>query len=319
MTKNSQTNSRNHAPETLTVSQETFGGHASHWGCLTQQAETDVVNWLQTMLDTATVPQGLNKTTPQPTDNVMLISGNQAVHVNQVLQVNQAGTPTQFVNAFPCVNSPYGRLFVIERIISNNNSFDAVLKLRGDDNIVMYAYDQLHAVNKNWYNKNQSYYVNLSGLAYQIEHTDKNEVLEVTDAEAIRYHRALNAILADNDGVAPENLQTLIEAWQPQSEAEKQPVTINLGNMCAYLFGNTLGQEDEAWCQGQVLGMQTDVFFDKPIKLLDVAILREPETKPVVIRVAALVEQVPDNIQVGDFIHANIWIQAAIYASNNNN
>ena len=94
------------------------------------------------------------------------------------------------------------------------------------------------------------------------------------------------------------------------------PIEINLGHMCAYLFGDTLGQEDEAWCQGQVLGKQETIFNGKSIILFDVVVLREQDADPFVVRIGAAHTQQNNAISVNDYIQANIWLQAAIYKEN---
>jgi hypothetical protein len=138
----------------------------------------------------------------------------------------------------------------------------------------------------------------------------------VEDQESIRYHRAFNDIVAANDGQIPDDLQAQINDWKPETDAQMAPVEINLGHMCAYLFGDTLGQEDEAWCQGQVLGKQDTVFNDKSIILFDVVVLREQDADPFVMRIGALNTPETASIQVNDYVQANVWLQAAIYKEN---
>ena len=86
--------------------------------------------------------------------------------------------------------------------------------------------------------------------------------------------------------------------------------------MCAYLFGDTLGQEDEAWCQGQVLGKQETVFNGKTIILFDVVVLREQDADPFVMRIGALKTPDTASINVHDYVQANVSLQAAIYKEN---
>ena len=86
--------------------------------------------------------------------------------------------------------------------------------------------------------------------------------------------------------------------------------------MCAYLFGETIGQQDEAWCQGQIIGKQTTSFNGVEFVLLDVVILRESLDNPVVIRLAVNADNIDAAIQVNDYIQANIWLQGAIYMEN---
>lgn len=70
-----------------------------------------------------------------------------------------------------------------------------------------------------------------------------HEHLVVDDPASIKHHRALNAILAENNGVAPDNLQEQIDAWEPKSEEDKEPVTVDFSKMVAYLYGETMGQK----------------------------------------------------------------------------
>ena len=96
------------------------------------------------------------------------------------------------------------------------------------------------------YQQGTSYFINFSAWAHEISISEQNEVIKVEDEEAIRYHRAFNDIVAANDGKVPDDLQQQIAEWQPETKEQMAPVEINLGHMCAYLFGDTLGQEDEA-------------------------------------------------------------------------
>ena len=138
----------------------------------------------------------------------------------------------------------------------------------------------------------------------------------VEDQESIRYHRAFNDIVAANDGKIPDDLQAQISEWKPETKEQMAPVEINLGHMCAYLFGDTLGQEDEAWCQGQVLGKQETEFNGKSIILFDVVTLREQDADPFVVRIGALNTPETASIKVHDYVQANVWLQAAIYKEN---
>ena len=82
--------------------------------------------------------------------------------------------------------------------------------------------------------------------------------------------------------------------------------------MCAYLYSDELGQQDEAWCRGEVVGKQLVTIFSKNFLLLDIVVLREPDTLPVVIRIAVNEDLAPKPLKVGDFVQGNIWLQASI-------
>lgn len=266
-------------------------------------------------IDDATIAAGLNPALTKDSLPHLLLSCNEMCHINQVLAMKD-GKPQNFINAFPCVNSPYGLVCKIDRIIANPSTKDAVLRLISEDGSVIYAFDQMYTVNQPLYRQDQQYFVNFSAWAYAIEPSNKDEVILVEDPEAIRYHRAYNDIVAKNNGVIPADLDKQIDQWQADTDEELAPVEINLGNMCAYLFGETLGQEDEAWCQGQVLGKQQQTLYDRQLTVFDVAILREPDADPFVVRVATPTTESVQKIEVNDYIQANIWLQAAIYHEN---
>lgn len=302
-------------PTKVSLTLEQTAGHGDHWSILTDDINADVPQWLGRSIDDAVMPTGLCQDLDKEMMSNLLLSCDEMCHVNQVLAMDN-GKPVSFINAYPCVNSPYGLNCTIERIIANDDTQDAVLRLVSEDGSLIYAYDQLYTVNHDLYQKDTPYYVNLSAWAYSVTPSNQDEIIKVEDQEAIRYHRAFNDIVAANGGEAPDNIHEQIALWQPETDEPLAPVEINLGNMCAYLFGETLGQEDEAWCQGQVLGKQTTTFYDKPICVLDVAVLREPDAAPMVIRMATAMTQAMSNINANDYIQANIWLQAAIYSEN---
>lgn len=302
-------------PITITLTDEQTAGHGDHWRILTDSIENDVPNWLQNSIDDATIAAGLNPALTKDSLGHLLLSCNEMCHINQVLAMKD-GKPQNFINAFPCVNSPYGLTCKIDRIIANPSTKDAVLRLISEDGSVIYAFDQMYTVNQPLYRQDQQYFVNFSAWAYAIEPSNKDEIILVEDPEAIHYHRAYNDIVAKNNGVIPADLDKQIDQWQADTDEELAPIEINLGNMCAYLFGETLGQEDEAWCQGQVLGKQQQTLYGRQLTVFDVAILREPDADPFVVRMATPTTEEVQKIEVNDYIQANIWLQAAIYHEN---
>ncbi len=320
----------NQQPTTIKIGVEQCAGHGDHWALLTDNIAEDVPQWLQSSISEAIMPHGLHpsdahldadgdETLGIADQPHVLVAGNQDVHIKQVLALLY-GTPNRLINAFPAVNSPYGITAKIERIIACDDNLDAVLRLKSADGTVLYAFDQLYAINHELYDKDTDYYINLSAWAYRIKPSDSNEVIVIEDQDAIRYHRAYNDIVARNDGKVPDDIQQQIEAWQPDDSVDKDapllPIEVNMGNMCAYLFGETLGQEDDCWCQGQVLGKQETEFNGVMLTLFDVVILREPDVDPVVVRVATRTNAETNAIAVEDYIQANLWMQASIYAEN---
>ncbi|MBU5616319.1 hypothetical protein KPY62_04215 [Psychrobacter sp. TAE2020] len=304
------------SPTKITLTEAQTAGHADHWRILTDDMSHDVPEWLQQMIEQATMPKGLNSNVSAK-DSCLLLSEDQPCHINQVLAMKD-GKPERFVNAYPCVDSLYGLNCTIERMIVNETTHDAVLRLRTADGSIIYAFDQLYTANRHLYQQGTSYFVNFSAWAHEITISEQQEVIMVEDQEAIRSHRAFNDIVAANNGQVPTDIQEQVKDWQPTTKEQMEPVEINLGHMCAYLFGDTLGQEDEAWCQGQVLGKQQCKFNGKDIILFDVVILREQDADPFVVRIAAPSTPQTQAIGVLNYIQANIWLQAAIYKENQN-
>lgn len=292
---------------------EKNANHGDHWAILTDDI-TDVAGWFQQMIDSAKVVTGLAPSTTK--DTKLLLANDTTCHIKQIFALEE-GQPTEFVNAYPSVDSPYGAHCTIERVICCEHTSDAILRLNTKDGTTIYAFDQLYAINQTHYQKNKSYYANFSAWAYHIAPSDQSETILVDDPKAIRYHRAFNDIVSANGGQVPDDIDDKIRAWQPADpDSVLAPVEINFGHSCIYLFGDTFGQEDEAWCQGQVLGIHRTRFFDKELMLFDVVILREPDSQPLVVRIATPTTADNQKIAVHDYIQANIWLQVAIYADN---
>ncbi|WP_066802302.1 hypothetical protein [Moraxella oblonga] len=292
---------------------EKNANHGDHWAILTDDI-TNVADWFQQTLDTAKVPTGLTASTTQ--DDKLLIAQDTTCHIKQIFSLEN-GRPTEFINAYPSVDSPYGVHCMIERVICCEHTSDAILRLSTKDGTTLYAFDQLYAINQHHYQTNKQYYANFSAWAYNIEPSDQSETILVDDPKAIRYHRAFNDIVSANGGQVPKDIDDKIRAWQPDDpNSVLAPVEINFGHSCIYLFGETFGQEDEAWCQGQVFGIHRTRFFDKELMLFDVVILREPDSEPLVVRIATPTTAENQKIAVHDYVQANIWLQVAIYGEN---
>ena len=104
-----------------------------------------------------------------------------------------------------------------------------------------------------------------------------------------------------------------IEAWQPKSDDDKEPVTVDFSKMVAYLYGENMGQEDEAWFQGNIVGKSSMQFMEHEYTLYDVTLIHEENQPAILIRIATKNAQYK-NFEIGQFIRGNIWIQANIYA-----
>ena len=142
------------APTNTTLTDAQTAGHADHWRILTDDMSRDVPEWLQQMITQATMPKGLNANASAK-DSCLLLSENQPCHINQVLAMKD-GKPECFINAYPCVDSPYGLSCSIERMIVNESTHDAVLRLRTADGSIIYAFDQLYTANRHLYQQSTS-------------------------------------------------------------------------------------------------------------------------------------------------------------------
>ncbi|MDE2420021.1 MAG: hypothetical protein KGO49_02420 [Gammaproteobacteria bacterium] len=302
-------------PELLKVDCDILGDHGVHWQILTDSISTTVPKWLEQSIDDAVMPRGLDHIDHNTDDNAAhwLIAGPEGVvQVAQILDVTN-GRPSALRTAYPLLNSQRATTVQVSRVLHCEHSLESVLTLETADGSTLYAFDALYTVNQHHYHANVNYSAYLGAFAYEIEHVGADETIVVDDPAAVRHHRALNDILAKNNGVAPNNLQEQLDAWQPKTPDDEAPVTLDLSNMVAYLFGENFGQEDEAWFQGEVLGAQPLPFMSESGQLLDVVILREPDAAPVVIQIAYFPRGEAKAVKVGEFIRGNIWLQAAIY------
>ena len=212
------------------------------------------------------------------------------------------------------MESPYQLNASIDRIITCKTNTQAVLSLKVGTNSVVYAFDSLYSVNGHQYLQDQQYKVQLNAWAYELEKVSDHEQIIVDDPASIKHHRALNDILSQNNGIAPENLQEQIDAWEAKSEDDKAPVTVDFSKMVAYLYGETLGQEDEAWFQGKVVGKTQMQFMQQDYTLYDVTLILEENQPAILVRIATK-DPAFKNFEIGQYIRGNIWIQANIYSA----
>lgn len=304
---------KQNSPEIITIDDQNFGSHVEHWTLLTENPGTDVPQWLGKALDAPVMPMGLCTQECDMDETTWLIQGpsKAAVQLSQVIAVEN-NKPQAVKTAFPGFDSPYQVKATIDRIISCKSDTQAVLRLNLGANNIIYAFDTLYSVNRSHYEKDQSYIINLNAWAYELEVVTDHEHLVVDDPASIKHHRALNAILVENNGVAPDNLQEQIDAWEPKSEEDKEPVTVDFSKMVAYLYGETMGQEDEAWFQGNIVGKTSMQFMDQDYTLYDVTLIHDEGQPATLIRVATRNDKHKD-FQIGQYIRGNLWIQANIY------
>lgn len=303
-------------PEMIMIEDQNFGSHVEHWNLLTDQPTTEVPKWLGLALDQPIMPMGLCVQEADMDPSVWLIQGpsHSPVQLNQVIAVEN-NKPKAVKTAFPCFESPYKLNAHIERIICGKSNTQAVLRLNVGKNAAIYAFDSLYSVNHDQYEQGQTYQAQLNAWAYELETVAEGEQIIVDDPASIKHHHALNDILAAHHGVAPENLQELIEAWQPQSAEDLEPVTVDFSKMVAYLYGETLGQEDEAWFQGKIVGKTTMQFMHEDYTLYDVTLILEENQPAILIRIATK-NSLYKNFEIGQYIRGNIWIQVNIYTKN---
>lgn len=307
----------NQQPETIELNAESIGGHAAHWQIMSSSPDQDVVVWLAKALDNATFPFGLCKTEQDlPQDLWLLQDQGKDIQIAQIINVEN-NKPKSLKTAYPVLTSPYQLTAKITRILRCVENHEAVLRLELQNGSVIYSYDTLYAINQNQYQQDTIYSIELSGWAYGLEAVPDKETMLIEDAVAIRHHRALNDILIDHHGETPDNLQDLLAAWQPQSPEDEMPVTLDISKMVAYLYGENIGQEDEAWFQGDIVGKSETQFMDKPFVLYDVALMREEKVKPVIIRIAYPAHAA--QFEIGAYVRGNIWLQAKIYDTTSSN
>ena len=303
-------------PEMISIEVQNFGSHIEHWNLLTENPATEVPKWLGLALDEPIMPMGLCREECDMDASVWLIQGpsKEKVQLCQVIAVEN-NKPKAVKTAFPSFESPYKVKASIERIISCKSNTQAVLRLNLGDNSIVYAFDSLYSVNHDQYQKDQTYLVQLNAWAYELEAVSEHEQLVVDDPASIKHHRALNDILAANDGIAPANLQEQIDAWEPKSDDDKAPVTVDFSKMVAYLYGEKMGQEDEAWFQGNIVGKTSLEFMGQEYTLYDVTLIHDENQEATLIRIATKDDQYR-HFNIGQYIRGNIWVQVSIHSKN---
>lgn len=300
-------------PEMMIIEDENFDSHNSHWTLLTSNPSQDVPQWLGTALDAPIMPMGICPSEQEMNPATWLIQGpsGHEIQVSQIIQIENH-KPKALCGAFPSFYSPYHCTAKITRIISCPKHTQAVLQLELDQDGMIYAFDSLYSVNHLHYQQDQYYQVHLNAWAYELEAVSDSEQLVLDDPASIKHHRALNQILAEHNGVEPDNLQELIEAWEPQSEDDLAPVTIDYSEMVAYFYGDTLGQEDEAWFQAKIVGKSSTEFMQQKYCFYDVTLIAEPDQPAILTRIATANPKDQD-FEIGDYIRGNIWLQAQIF------
>ncbi|MCF9047392.1 hypothetical protein [Acinetobacter nectaris] len=308
-------NIQKNRPETITVEDKNFGSHVEHWSLLTNNPTQTVPQWLGQALNSPIMPMGLCSTETDMDESCWLIQGpsESKIQIAQVIAVEN-NQPRAVKTAFPIFESPFKTTAKIERIIRSENNSQAVLCLNVGRNATVYAFDNLYAVNHEQYDTTQNYAVSLTAWAYELNTVNPDEHIVVDDPASIKHHRALNDILAEHNGVAPANLQELIDQWQPKTEDDKAPVTVDFSKMVAYLYGENIGQEDEAWFQGKIVGKSHLDFNDEVYTLYDVTLLLEDNEEATLIRIITK-DNLYKNYEIGEYIRGNIWIQANIYST----
>ncbi|TCM67302.1 hypothetical protein EC844_10974 [Acinetobacter calcoaceticus] len=301
-------------PEIILIEDQNFGSHIEHWSLLTEQPTTDVPKWLNLALDAPIMPMGICQKECDMDQSSWLIQGpgESNIQLNQVIAVEDA-KPKAVKTAFPSFFSPYTLTAQVSRIITCKSNTQAVLQLQLDHNSTVYAFDSLYSVNHLHYEKNQDYQVQLNAWSYGLEKVSDHDQIIVDDPASIKHHRALNQILAEHDGVAPENLQALLDAWEPKTADDQAPVTVDFSKMVAYLYGETMGQEDEAWFQGKIVGKSHTEFMQQRFCLYDVTLILEENQPATLIRLASQIPEDQD-FEIGQYIRGNIWIQAHVFA-----
>lgn len=307
-------NMQNSRPEIITIDDTNFGSHIEHWSLLTEEPCQTVPKWLGLALDAPIMPMGLCCKEEDMDTDAWLIQGpsSSTIQFTQIVAVEN-NRPKAVQMAFPSFEGPYSTAAKIDRIIRNQSNTQAVLCLNVGQNATVYAFDTLYSVNHDQYQKDQRYQVHLNAWAYQLEVVNEHEHIVVDDPASIKHHRALNDILSENNGVAPPNLQELINAWEPKTEDDKAPVTVDFSQMVAYLYGENMGQEDEAWFQGKIVGKSSTNCMNDDYTLYDVTLLLEDQQEATLVRIATKNSEYK-NFEIGQYIRGNIWIQASIYA-----
>ena len=293
--------------KSITLSQG-FPGHAAHWEALlgTQAGDSEPTAWIHQALDEVSAQSPTNSA------RFCLLSNHREISTQLVFELSDQAEPNRLAFAVPAIRSPHRYKAQLLKVWKSALAEQSLLELDLGADIKVFAYHLDHLrLNLDW-SQTEKLEVSLSGLALDIEASDKGQLLHIRDAKSIQQHRALIELLLQNEANLPSDSRAQIKALIEEGKLPKEPITLSLDQMCAYLYSEELGQQDEAWCRGEVIGKQLVTIFSKNFLLLDVVVLREPDTLPVVIRVAVNEDLAPKPLKIGDFVQGNIWLQASV-------
>ena len=74
-----------------------------------------------------------------------------------------------------------------------------------------------------------------------------------------------------------------------------------------------MGQEDEAWFQGKIVGKSHTEFMQQKYILYDVTLILDENHPATLIRIATQQSDQHD-FEINQYIRGNIWIQAYLFA-----
>lgn len=297
-------------PQILMIDEDYFSpNHAEHWQFICQQSQ-EISHYIHTALDEPVSPMGLCPDETQMNRYFWLIQGPASSKEIVCTQIHcvKDNKPQQLKHAFPSFCSPYAFTAQIKHIMTAESQSQAILCLTLNQADI-YAFDTLYTVNQHFYRAEQNYQVYFNAWAYQLESIPDDESVLIDEPDAIRHHRALNDILAEHHGETPENLQELLAQWQPKSAEDLTPIQINISKAITYLYGDLLGQEDEAWFQGKIVGKTHTTFFGHQLSMYDVIFIAEEGQQPIIMRIASQQHE----FEIGQHIRGDMWLQVNIF------
>ena len=220
------------------------------------------------------------------------------------------GLPTSLVSAYPFVQSPHRYAVTLERVLQHHAGHEALYECRLNHSTRLYAHDPEYVLHEHSLTKHVE--IELSALAHEVHFSDPELSLSLSHdpKERLEFVEQLRrTMLQSSHSSVADELDALTKS------TEELPLEVRLGELCAYLHSGINGQQDEAWCRGQVIGKQKVTILLNSFELLDVVVLREENTQPVVVRIAAHEKIVPNSLKVGDYLTANVWMQVKLCAT----
>lgn len=317
------------------LSVDEAGGHGDKWDVFAEDVdrfiayaltmavkEGDVV--IDEMKDSSTIP-----TNEEPV-SILQSFGSQKVQSDSISAIvtvlgsaedENHGRINTLISFFPMFSTDISYRANISGIDLFPNRLEARLWLEINNlPFNLCIFDTMFGVNRGKYERETSYAVVFSGLAYYMRSTEGDE-FKIEDEEGIRKHRATNAWVEKHDFFSREtDLEAALSSWEPSSPKDLEPVVFDLSRRRTYMPHDSFA--DDAQFAGEVVRVIPDdiILCDVSFWRVDVnvGIFEDEDETGFIIPFYITEKQFEEKWrpEVGEWVSGNSWINGYINIKN---